>query len=275
MKHDGRRVLWHREIADTSLQIASFRVDRRGELLVTDYGSGLYRLVPTPRAERAAPFPTLLSETGLFASTREHRPDPALIPYAVNAPGWNDGAEAERFMAVPGESKVGFDAGRSLTFPDGTALVQTLSFEREPGNPASRVRVETRVLLRQQGEWAGYSYRWNADQSDATLVGKAGEEAVLPVAGGDGAGRKWRFPSRAECMACHSRAANFVLGVTGAQLNRDRDYGGVRDNQLRTLDHIGLFTAALPKPPQGTGDAHRPARTSPGISKGGSAPIST
>jgi putative heme-binding domain-containing protein len=52
-------------------------------------------------------------------------------------------------------------------------------------------------------------------------------------------------------MACHSRAANFVLGVTGAQLNRDHDHDGVRANQLRTLAHIGLFSGPLPKPPQG------------------------
>ena len=250
MKHDGRRVLWHREIADTTLQIASFRVGPGGELLVTDYGGGFYRLVPAPKAERAVPFPSLLSETGLFASTREHRAAPGVIPYSVNAPGWNDGAEAQRFLAVPGEAKVGFDAGRSWGFPDGTALVQTLSMEREPGNSASRARVETRVLLRQQGEWAGYSYRWKDDQSDATLVDKGGDEARLPPASGGREGQNWRFPSRAECMSCHSRAANFVLGVTGSQLNRDHEYGAVRDNQLRALDHIGLFDGPLPKSPR-------------------------
>ena len=249
MKHDGRRPLWHREIADTTLQIASFRVDPKGELLITDNGGGFYRLVPAPKSERAAPLPTRLGETGLFASVRENRPDPALIPYSVNAPGWTDGAEVERFLAIPGEFKVGFESGQSWNFPDGTALVQALSIEREPGNPASRVRVETRVLLRQQGEWAGYSYRWNDDQSDATLVGKDGDEAVLPPLAG-GSGQRWRFPSRAECMSCHSRAAGFVLGVTGSQLNREHDYGGVRDNQLRALDHIGLFSRALPKPPR-------------------------
>ena len=58
----------------------------------------------------------------------------------------------------------------------------------------------------------------------------------------------WRFPSRVECMTCHSRAANFVLGLTDPQLNRVHDYGGVRDNQLRTLKHIGVFTGTLPKP---------------------------
>jgi putative heme-binding domain-containing protein len=58
----------------------------------------------------------------------------------------------------------------------------------------------------------------------------------------------WRFPSRAECMSCHSRAANFVLGLTELQLNKVHDYGGVRDDQLRTLQHIGVFTGTLPKP---------------------------
>ncbi|MEO8429646.1 MAG: c-type cytochrome, partial [Verrucomicrobiota bacterium] len=59
----------------------------------------------------------------------------------------------------------------------------------------------------------------------------------------------WRYPSRAECMACHSRAANFLLGITELQLNKVHDYSGIRDNQLRTLQHIGLFTGSIPKPP--------------------------
>jgi uncharacterized repeat protein (TIGR03806 family) len=245
MKHDGRRPLWHREIADTTLQIASFRVDPRGELLITDNGSGFYRLVRAPKSERAVPFPTRLSDTGVFDAVRENRPDSGLIPYSVNAPGWSDGAEVERFLALPGAAKVGFESSRGWNFPDGTALVQNLSIVRKPGAPASRARIETRVLLRQQGEWAGYSYRWNDDQSDATLVGKNGDEVVLPPSG-----QKWRFPSRSECMSCHSRAANFVLGVTGSQLNRAHDYSGTRDNQLRALDHIGLFSSPLPKPPR-------------------------
>jgi len=265
MKHDGRRVLRHRELADTALQITAFRVDHRGELLIADHGGGLYRLVPAPKGEPAAPFPTLLSRTGLFASTPDHRVDRALIPYSVNAPGWADGARAERFMAVPGGAKVGFDPGRGWNFPDGTALVQTLTIDPRAGVAAARSRVETRVLLRRQGEWAGYSYRWNPDQTDATLVAKAGEDAELP---GAAPRRTWRFPARSECMACHSRAANFVLGVTGAQLNREHDYGGTRADQLRTLDHIGLFAGPLPAgidrlidPADGTGDLERRVRT--------------
>jgi uncharacterized repeat protein (TIGR03806 family) len=253
MKHDGKRVQWHRELADTSLQITAFRVGHHGDLLIADYSGAIYRLVRTPKGENSAPFPTLLSQTGLYRSTSTHQVDPALIPYSVNAPAWTDQARAQHFMAVPGKTTVGFDASRGWSFPDGTALVQTLSLEHEPGNAATRFRVETRVLVRQQGEWAGFSYRWNATQSDAKLVAKNGEDAEFAVSGrhaaADAARQTWRFPSRAECMACHSRAANFVLGLTGSQVNREHVYNQVRDNQLRALEHIGLFAGGLPKSP--------------------------
>ena len=134
---------------------------------------------------------------------------------------------------------------------NGTVLVQTLSIEEEPGNPASRRRIETRLLTRQKGQWAGYSYRWDPEQFDATLVGAKGDEFVVPDRRSPGGGQRrvWRFPGRAECLACHSRAANFVLGLTELQMNKVHDYGGVRDNQLRTLQHIGLFSGAPSKPP--------------------------
>jgi uncharacterized repeat protein (TIGR03806 family) len=255
MKHDGQKVLWHRELADTSLQIAAFRVDHHGELLIADYGGGINRLVPRPKTEKTAPFPKLLSQTGLFKSTNTHEVEPGLIPYSVIAPAWTDGAGAERFMAVPGAAKIGFASDTGWSFPDGTALVQTLSLEREPGDAATRFRIETRVLLRQQGEWAGYSYRWNREQTDAPLVPKGGDVACYAVdrqgqsPDHPGAAVTWRFPSRAECMSCHSRAANFVLGVTGSQLNCEHGYHGVRDNQLRALEHIGFFSSVLPKAP--------------------------
>jgi hypothetical protein len=45
--------------------------------------------------------------------------------------------------------------------------------------------------------------------------------------------------------------AKFVLGVNTLQLNRDHDYGNGRvANQLRTLEHLGLFTEPLPAAPE-------------------------
>lgn len=253
MKHDGTRVIWHRELADTTLQISAFQANRRGEILIADYAGGINRLVPSPVQKSPAPFPRLLSQSGLFASTETHQVDPSVITYSINAPGWADGATADRYLAVPGLEKVGFNLTSPWSFPDGTALVQTLSLKKRPGHAATRFRVETRVLLRQQGEWAGYSYRWNAAQTDASLVPASGEDVDFDLGSpqdSPGPSRwKWRFPSRSECMSCHSRAAAFVLGVTGSQLNRDHVYNGVRDNQLRALEHIAFFTSPLPNRP--------------------------
>ena len=112
------------------------------------------------------------------------------------------------------------------------------------------------LLTRQKGQWAGYSYRWNETQSDATLVAAKGDEKELVVkdrrSPGDARKQVWRFPGRAECLACHSRAANFVLGLSELQMNKVHDYGEARDNQLRTLQHLGCFTnspAKLPSAP--------------------------
>ena len=41
-------------------------------------------------------------------------------------------------------------------------------------------------------------------------------------------------------MVCHSRAANFVLGLSTAQMNRLHDYGGAIENQLTVLRQLGL-----------------------------------
>ncbi|MBI3849781.1 MAG: PQQ-dependent sugar dehydrogenase [Verrucomicrobia bacterium] len=263
MRHDGKRVTWHHELADTELQITAFVVDQRGQLLIADHAGNICRLVRSPKQSAMPTFPTRLSETGLFASTRAHQVQPGVIPYSVNAPAWADGASAERFIALPDDTRLDYSSTGSWNLTNGAVLVQTLSLEREAGHAASRQRLETRLLTRQSGQWVGYSYRWDDAQSDATLVQKTGgqKEFVIqdPRAPGGVRRQVWHYPGRAECSACHSRAANFVLGLTEQQMNRVHDYGGVKDNQLRTLRHLGLFTNSLPKSLTGLTVAYSPS----------------
>jgi mono/diheme cytochrome c family protein len=259
IKHDGAKAIWHRELVDTPFNITGFGTDHAGELYVIDQVSGFYRLEPTTEADKPSrPFPTRLSQTGLFASVAAHRPHPAALPFEVAAPQWADGATMERFAALSGleriEQKPQLNAGGAWTLPNGSVLVQTLSLDlaADSAKPARR-RIETRLLVRQQGEWSGYSYRWNAEQTDAELVPAAGAadefEVADPTEPGGRREQVWRFPARTECLVCHSRAAGFVLGFSPLQLDRDRDYGGTIDNQLRTLEHIGVFKGKLPARP--------------------------
>ncbi len=260
----------HRELARTTYRIVSWGEDTAGELYLVDFtGGGLHLLVPNDQADDSAKFPRKLSQTGLFASTKDHQPAPGLIPYSVNSQLWSDHATKERFIAIPGDGKIALDAitypqpspgaPPGWRFPDGTVLVKTFSMEMERGNPASAKRLETRLLHFQQfpgtqeyGDqyWRGYTYVWNDDQTDAELLDAAGLDRTLRVKVGEQmVEQNYRFPSRAECTLCHTNAAKFALGVNTMQMNKDHNYGGIVANQLTTLEHIGLFDAPLPKPP--------------------------
>jgi uncharacterized repeat protein (TIGR03806 family) len=256
IRHDQGKVTWHGELADTSLQVVGFGTDSQSELLVVDYGGGLYELEKVPESQQPKiDFPRQLSDTGLFTSVKDHQMHPALIPYSVNAPLWSDGADKDRWIALPGETQIQFKPKGGWEFSDAAVLVKTFSLELKTGVAASRRRIETRLLTRQQGQWHGYTYVWNPDQTDATLVESSGRDLKLIIHDRDVPGgeriQTWRLPSRAECMVCHSRAANFVLGLNVLQMNRRHDYGAATDNQLKVLQQLSVFTDdTLPENPR-------------------------
>ncbi len=245
----AKKVLRHRELVDTALRIVGFAEDLDGELLIIDYTGTLHQLVPRPPiAASPVPqeFPRLLSQTGLFANTKNHEPAAGVIPYSVNSPLWSDGAHKERFIAVPGDNQVEYHPTDAWKFPEGSVLVKTFALDLEPGNAQSRRRLETRLLHIEQDHWRGYTYVWKEDQSDAELLDARGANKTFVVKDATAPGGQreqvWHFPSRSECTLCHTMPAKFVLGLNTPQMNRDHKYGTVQANQLDTLDHIGMFT---------------------------------
>ena len=93
------------------------------------------------------------------------------------------------------------------------------------------------------GEGAAF-YVWNAEQTDAVLLGKeGGDEFVVKDKSAPGGQytQRWHFPSRSECTLCHT-TSRYVLGINTLQMNKEHDYGGVLANQIDTFNRIGLFT---------------------------------
>ncbi len=276
----AKRVTEHRELCDTQVRIVEIITDVDGEILFVDFaGGGLHRLVPVPpTTQPKPPFPRKLSETGLFANVKNYKPASGVIPYDVVAPLWSDGAIKDRFMAVPGDHKIEFDAVTypaeapgnmpGWRFPDGTVFVKTFSLETETGNPKSVRRLETRLLhhIKMPGNddeygaqvWNGYTYVWNDEQTDAELLDAKGLDRVFKIkdklAPNGVREQKWHFPSRAECALCHTMAAKYVLGATTEQLNRNFDFGdGKPKNQLKHFDELGYFTKPMPSNAKGLG----------------------
>ncbi|MGO9932719.1 MAG: chitobiase/beta-hexosaminidase C-terminal domain-containing protein [Steroidobacteraceae bacterium] len=191
--------------------------------------------------------PLLLSETGAFSDTAKLIPNAALIPYELIVPFWSDGAEKSRWVAVP-SGKIAFAPTGEWSFPAGTVFVKTFEMPTDAADPSVKRRLETRLLVRDSaGGVYGVVYKWRKDGSDADLLG-AGETEEIPMRLANGAVHRqtWYYPSRKDCLTCHTALAGGVLGVKTRQLNRPFTYpSGVTDNELRAWNHIGLFTPGL------------------------------
>jgi uncharacterized repeat protein (TIGR03806 family) len=187
-----------------------------------------------PTGDASDTFPTVLSATGCTDAGEPARPSPGLIEYDVNAPLYSDGASKQRWLALPDSARIQIDAAGDFDLPVGSVLMKLFTL--------GEVRVETRLLVRHDdGEWAGYSYAWRADGSDAELLDTTVSRQV--------GGQEWIFPSRENCLECHTAAAGRSLGLELGQLNRDVDYPLGRSNQLQTFEHIELFADELPAGP--------------------------
>jgi uncharacterized repeat protein (TIGR03806 family) len=227
--------------------------------------------------------PARLSQTGCVDPGDPTRPAPGLIPYDVNSPLWSDGTSKERFIALPPGKKVHVkdcrrepasclptaaggtphDPGH-FEVPVGTVLVKSFLIAGK--------RIETRLLIHFSDTWRGYTYQWNDQQTDATLIA-ADEGAVERVFANPalpGGQQTWTYPSRQDCLTCHLGAAGFQLGLELVQLNRELSYpDGTRGNQLDVWERLGLFDqplarpfpAPLPAPSGGQGTVEQRARS--------------
>jgi uncharacterized repeat protein (TIGR03806 family) len=191
--------------------------------------------------------PPLLSQTGVFSDTPKRIASPGLIPYDLNVAFWSDGADKKRWIAIP-PGQILFSAAGEWRFPAGTVFVKNFDLPTDAANRAAEHRLETRILVcDSRGGVYGVVYKWRADGSDADLLGASVTENIqVKSAGGEVHEQAWYYPSRQDCLTCHTPGAGGVLGVKTRQLNRPFTYpSGVTDNELRTWNHLGLFAPAF------------------------------
>ncbi len=232
----------------TGVNASSFGEDQAGELYCVNYQGAsagqVSRFRETTPGGGGGTTPALLSQTGIFRSLATLEVHPGLVEFDVNAPLWSDGARKRRWIALPGVSRIGFNAGGAWTFPVGTVLVKHFEIDATPGQPATAIRLETRVLVHEQAGWAGYTYVWNAAGTEADLAPAGSTSRVITInEPGGPRSQTWTFPGRSDCLSCHTAAAGAILGVRTEQVNRDFAYAatGVTDNQLRAWNHVALF----------------------------------
>ena len=212
--------------------VTSFGQGNDGELYAVGYGGGLYKLQMTAATGAVDTIPALLSQTGCVSASDARQPASGLIPFTPNAPFWSDGADKLRWLAVPDGTSITPQAATRWTPPNGTVLMKSFKLNDQ--------LIETRLLMRHpDGVWAGYTYEWNAAQTDATRVVGGKTKAM--------GGQTWIYPSETDCLTCHTQVAGRTLGLETAQLNGAITYPttGRSANQITTLNAIGILSPTI------------------------------
>lgn len=197
----------------------------------------------------------------LAAGLGEDQSDEGIYPYRPSSELWSDGALKSRFVALPGTTQIALrelddivEDEYAWDFPVGTIIIKNFLLPQDFRDPEGTAkRVETRLMVRTSFDWEGYTYEWNDAETDAFLLPELGRQRPFTLVDESGAdfSYQWQYPSRTTCFVCHTAAANTILGLNFPQLNHAFTYpdSGISDNQLRTMDHIGLFEDGLPKTP--------------------------
>lgn len=225
--------------ADYTRSPSSFAEGNDGELYVLLFGAGTIQKLnfSTGGGGGGPVVPTLLSQTGCAASNPQN-PSAGMVGYEINAPFWSDNAVKTRYFAMPNSGAFGTASDGDWTTPARSVIRKDFRLNGQ--------MIETRLLMRQSnGDWAGYTYEWNSGQTDATLVDTAGKDVTI-------GSQTWSYPSRAQCLQCHTQAAGFSLGLETQQMNRSTTYSqtGRTANQLSTLSAsaIGMLTPQVSDP---------------------------
>jgi uncharacterized repeat protein (TIGR03806 family) len=194
----------------------------------------------------AALLPPTLADTGAFSDLIALTPYPGIVPYDVNVPLWSDGAHKKRWFCVPNSSlTVGFEREVPWSFPVGAVWVKHFELNSGAWDLPGR-RIETRFLVRTAEGAYGVTYRWDDSQTNATLVAAEGLDEDIDIEEqGETHTQVWHYPSRTECLKCHTSAAGWSLGFNTWQLNRKFNYAGITNNQIAALNQAGYFSTNL------------------------------
>jgi glucose/arabinose dehydrogenase len=215
-----------------------------GDILMLDFGDGVVRRLTTQTIDNT--FPAKLSDTGLYADLSDLTTNPGIERYDVNLPFWSDHARKTRSFMLPDTvSTFGYVENGNWSLPTGALWIKHFDMDQTRGYPATAKRLETRLFIKTATSAYGVSYRWNNEGTEAYLVDDNGVDFDMNLTvNGSPYTQRWRIPSRAECMTCHTPQGGHALSFETRQLNRTGTLGSSSGHYLQLLADAGYLSNA-------------------------------
>jgi glucose/arabinose dehydrogenase/mono/diheme cytochrome c family protein len=251
MHYDGTNTVPFQRITGRNGIVAFGADPSNQDVLMANYADGgIYRLIYNTNSSTGTPLPPTLADTGAFTNltsiTNQTQPltvNNGLVPYDINVHFWSDNAKKSRWFLAAPTTKTGFAPEGPWSFAQGMTWVKHFDLEMTNGVASSARRIETRFLMRNAGGVYGVTYRWGNSLTNAALVQDEGFDEPFVI--NDGATMRtqtWHYPSRTECVICHTPAGGLALGFNTVQMNRDF---GTNGNQIAAMNAAGNFSNAV------------------------------
>ncbi|MEL7534414.1 MAG: hypothetical protein AAFN10_24120 [Bacteroidota bacterium] len=157
---------------------------------------------------------------------------------------FTDYAHKQRLVKVPAGTKMTRLNDGTIEYPDGSILTKTFFYQNDERDASLGKRIiETRLEIKESGTWNIATYRWNSDQTEATLALDGSDTQVNWIsADGSSQSTLYHVPSQNECMTCHqSNSSISPIGPTLRNLNRMVERNGTELNQLLHLQAVGAL----------------------------------
>ena len=154
-------------------------------------------------------FTTNLSEMFIYeGDLGELKPSLYAFEYDLNTPLFNDYAHKQRLIALPPGTTMDYVDDGFPDFPDNTVITKTFFYlNDERDETLGKQIIETRVLIKINGEWELGNYKWNNDQTDAVLDDTSSNVLIDYIdTNGTAQNVNYVIPSAQQCFDCHSNA---------------------------------------------------------------------
>lgn len=159
---------------------------------------------------------TNLSELNIYlGNLNELNISSRAFEYNLNTPLFTDYSHKQRLIALPENTTMQYNGDGLPIFPDNTVIAKTFYYNlNERDLSLGRQIIETRILIKINGEWQTGDYKWNEDQTEAVLDL---EGSSLPIswidANGNPQSTTYKIPSNTDCFTCHqSYNSNVPIG---------------------------------------------------------------
>ncbi len=179
------------------------------------------------------PYQTL-SEYNFFEGTlADLNPVYGVLPYDLNSPLFSDYAHKKRFIWMPSNVKAAYVSDYTpLDFPTGAILIKNFYYDNVLPNDETKI-IETRLMIKMEGEWSFAKYVWNDEQTEAFFTNDGSFVPIDWVQDNQTKSVNYRVPSVSECFTCHNKFGTPVpIGPKPQNLNRELIYSDGIQNQL-------------------------------------------